>query len=496
MLGTPLGRPAYVSQFAHEKMEKQQSYLDQIEKLQDPQCAWLLLSLSASLRANYLIRMLPPSQSQEYAEEHDRAMWQSFCNILGATAHRHDKLANDIATMPARLGGLGLRSAARSAGGAFWASWAGVLPVVQEKLPTVAAAMVAQLDAGQPVGSLAEAEAVRTRAQDAGTSMPSWRELAQGAQPSQPHQDEQETGFDRGWQCHISSFIEQHHFEHVVWPGCDQSRSALLLSQCGGASNTWLRAIPSERAFQLSPLRFQVAMRRRLRWPLPLSGGQCCKGCRKTLDVFGDRAAACSISGRLKLRSGPIEKVWARILREAKARVRENVMLRDTAVPNIDPSDGRRIEVVASGLPVAHGVPVAVDATMVSPLHADGSAWEQAAWRPGHSFKRAYKDKCKTYPELCSSSTLQLRVAAVETGGRLCKEAIELIETAAHARASSDPQPLRRQTARSWRARWLAMLGIACQDALAATLVSDGASLLDAAVGVAPEPVDIWLDGA
>ena len=137
-----------------------------------------------------------------------------------------------------------------------------------------------------------------------------------------------------------------------------------------------------------------------------------------------------------------------------------------------------------------------MDATMVSPLHADGSAWEQAAWRPGHSFKRAYKDKGKTYPELCSSSTLQLRVAAVETGGRLCKEAIELIETAAHARASSDPQPLRRQTARSWRARWLAMLGIACQDALAATLVSDGASLLDAAVGVAPEPVDIWLDGA
>ena len=70
---------------------------------------------------------------------------------------------------------------------------------------------------------------------------------------------------------------------------------------------------------------------------------------------------------------------------------------------------------------VAHGVPIAVDATMVSPLHADGSAWAQASTKPGHSFKRAYKHKETTYPELCNSSTLHLVVAAVETGGRLCQ---------------------------------------------------------------------------
>ena len=196
------------------------------------------------------------------------------------------------------------------------------------------------------------------------------------------------------------------------------------------------------------------------------------------------------------MRAGPIEKTWARVLREAKARVRERVMLRDSAVPGIDPDDGRHIEVVASGLPVAHGVPVAVDATMISPLHADGTAWAKTARIPGHSFLRARKDKEDKYPELCHSSTLRLVTAAVETGGRLCKEAVELVETAAVARSLSDPKPLRKHTARCWRARWLAMISVASQDALAATLVADGSSLLDAAVGAAPEASHVWLDAA
>ena len=49
--------------------------------------------------------------------------------------------------------------------------------------------------------------------------------------------------------------------------------------------------------------------------------------------------------------------------------MRERVLLRDTSVANIDPSDGRHIEVVATGLPLAHGIPLAVDCTVVAPLH-------------------------------------------------------------------------------------------------------------------------------
>ena len=79
-------------------------------------------------------------------------------------------------------------------------------------------------------------------------------------------------------------------------------------------------------------------------------------------------------------------------MREAGGRVREKVFLRDTSVPNIDPSDGRHIEVVATGLPIARGIPIAVDATIISPLHADGTIWPRTADHPGASFARVVRN--------------------------------------------------------------------------------------------------------
>lgn len=53
---------------------------------------------------------------------------------------------------------------------------------------------------------------------------------------------------------------------------------------------------------------------------------------------------------------------------------------------------------------------------------------------------------------------------------------------------------LRRAAARAWRNRWLTLLAVCAQDALAATLVDEGSSLLDAADSVPPLAVDVWLD--
>ena len=57
----------------------------------------------------------------------------------------------------------------------------------------------------------------------------------------------------------------------------------------------------------------------------------------------------------------------------SRGRVRDNVLLRDMALGQIDPADQRQIEIVVTGLPFARGLPVAVDATMVSVLHARAS---------------------------------------------------------------------------------------------------------------------------
>ena len=175
--------------------------------------------------------------------------------------------------------------------------------------------------------------------------------------------------------------------------------------------------------------------------------------------------------------------------------MREKVYLRDTSVPNIDPSDGRHIEVVATGLPFARGIPIAVDCTLISPLHADGSPWPNAESRPGVSFARAISQKHTTYPELVNSNVLRLVVVASEVGGRLNSTGCQLLKVAAAHRAEREPEALRSQAARNWESRWLCFLAVATQDAIASTLVDDGPRFSGGHGCVEPLSVDVWLDG-
>ena len=81
-----------------------------------------------------------------------------------------------------------------------------------------------------------------------------------------------------------------------------------------------------------------------------------------------------------------------------------------------------------------------------------------------------------------------------EIGGRMNAAARGLLETAAHARTRDEPAPLRRAAAHRWYCRWVVMLGVAVQDAVAATLVDDGRALVDTTDGFVPFAVDIWVD--
>ena len=70
--------------------------------------------------------------------------------------------------------------------------------------------------------------------------------------------------------------------------------------------------------------------------------------------------------------------------------------LRDTTLPNIDPADNRRIEIVATGLPANKGIPLAIDATLVPPLHADGTPLDNAVSAPGTALRNAERRKRET----------------------------------------------------------------------------------------------------
>ena len=163
-------------------------------------------------------------------------------------------------------------------------------------------------------------------------------------------------------------------------------------------------------------------------------------------------------------------------------------MLRQLGLLSISPVDCRRLEIVATGLPIARGAPVAIDATMVSPLHADGSPWNNSDVRPGVPFERAEEAKETTYPELLGHDAVKLITLAYEVGGRWSDESHDLV-------LLQLKQGVLLATFRQlhW-CPWWALLSCAQQDALASTLVDDQELLLHGHDAVEPPLVDILME--
>ena len=95
-----------------------------------------------------------------------------------------------------------------------------------------------------------------------------------------------------------------------------------------------------------------------------------------------------------------MENAAARVCREAGARVRTNVMVRDMDFLPNDSIDNRRLEVVADGLPLFGGAQLAMDTTLVSALRRDGTSRPQADSIDGVALAAARRNKARTYPEL------------------------------------------------------------------------------------------------
>ena len=136
----------------------------------------------------------------------------------------------------------------------------------------------------------------------------------------------------------------------------------LWTSTAGTALHAQFRVASRRALHQWSGLLHVFVVRPRLRLPLPVPEAVC-EGCGALLDVNDRHRAACPVSGRLKTRGAPTERVIARVCREAGATIRLNIMLKDMNV-GVKAGDERRIEVLAQGLPL-HGVAqLAVDASL------------------------------------------------------------------------------------------------------------------------------------
>ena len=137
---------------------------------------------------------------------------------------------------------------------------------------------------------------------------------------------------------------------------------------------------------------------------------------------------ACARSGGLARRGFATESAVTPICRESGGCVATNRLIRDLdlAVPN--PGDLRRIEVIVGGLWIFWGAQLAVDATMVSPVRADGLPSPGAAAQDG-----------VPSPQLVNANNgliLSCQGAtATETGGRWSLETHSFLRALAWDRA-------------------------------------------------------------
>ena len=358
---------------------------------------------------------------------------------------------------------------------AYWASWADAIPMLRKRAPSQAREILEQLSSPGPSSAscLQEVRQCGQVLEEVGFATPTWEAVWGGLRPSQP--DLAEPGeWGHGWQYYASAKTESHHRSNVVVPSLSTTEMALLRSQSGCCAGRHLMLLPVSTESTYSGDRFLALLLRRLRLPLPVAAARCNGNtCRAALDVYGDHRAACSRAGRLTKRGSPVERMWARVCREGGARVQTNVFLRDLNLAGVRADDGRRIEVIANGLPLYHGAQLAIDATIVSPVRGDSLPTPQAAGEDGVALRRACRVKRRRYAILTRSRRCRLLVAAVETGGRWREEPYRFLVELARAKARSAPYILRTSLTNAWIRRWTGMIAFAVHDALAASLLEE-----------------------
>jgi hypothetical protein len=206
ILGTPLGTPEFIEAKTRERLDLEAELLALLPGFDDLQAAWLILYFCANPRATHWLRILPPSLSEEYAATHDEFMWGTLKVLVSLPEGPRGHQARQWVTLPHRMGGLGLQSASRTAPAAYWASLADAMPIIQAKAPTIAAAILEDLDgeANPTSHSMQEARDARVLLEsEQGTSLPAWATLAAGVRPPQ-NIDADPGEWRRGWQTSVS----------------------------------------------------------------------------------------------------------------------------------------------------------------------------------------------------------------------------------------------------------------------------------------------------
>ena len=172
-----------------------------------------------------------------------------------------------------------------------------------------------------------------------------------------------------------------------------------------------------------------------------------------------------------------MEAAWQQVIREAGLCVNDSKskpLMRNLNIPGIQPTDGRQLDILATGL---GSIPLCADVTLRSPLSALGFPHNNAATKDGSTFAKAYTEKKAAYPELCEPDPravlCRFLTLAVETGGRFCDNCTHLFRELVEHKTRSEPRVLQRSMQLMHTRRWWGILSVAVQVGVGSTLVRE-----------------------
>ena len=300
MLGTPLGHREFVEAQLRAITAEHQVLLNRIPHVTDLQCAWLLLLFCAASRPNYVLRVVHPDATREFAAQHDEDARRCLGRLLGLVL---PDAAWNLATLPLNLGSLGLRSAIRGRPAAFFASWADGLEMINKRHPSVPHLILNDLTQDRPSHHLSVLVQAKGRLADVGFHPPSWTALAEGERPGGGDVEDGGPGMPRhGWQREAAEKMEDFFLATSVWPRLPDEDRAMLRSQGGPMTGLPFMCCPTAFHSRFDAQVLRVLLLRRLWLP--------------SLDVLGHHRAACANVGVLGRRGFALESAAARVCRE------------------------------------------------------------------------------------------------------------------------------------------------------------------------------------
>ena len=334
LLGAPIGDAAWCEQFMSERVDQFVTSLDALDKLTDSQTAFALLRECLGFaRMVFFMRAIGFKGVTGYLERYDARVQRSLAKLLGYDDDCLPQEAMLQASLPVRIGGLGIRKSADHWHAAALASSAGT------------AALCRRLDRD----FVWDAEGWRQTASSYNEMVAEgWRLDTEAPPERAPEQRSLSLGILERW---YNALMDE---ADAVTRARMQS---LLLPGCGA----WLTGNPA-RWEAMPPLPFQAVLRYRLGLPLYESLARCeCCGKDGVMDAHGLHATLCEKGGGAITRHEAVADALLRAARQGGLRAeRETLGLLE--------GDRRRPGDVTLQQGFLDGRVTAIDVAVVNPL--------------------------------------------------------------------------------------------------------------------------------